>query len=311
MSTLIYHTGALGDFITTIPAIRYYKKQNPGETITLLGRPAIGKFAKDIGLIDDWLDVDDKKLLPFFHDSFSGATQKLLSAFTAAVLFTGGDSPIVKNIARSGIKLMFQQPPFPASQMHVIDYHLSLFGDLESFTESDKIPTIVPSAATFAASEKIFHAGSAKPIAIHPGSGSGKKNWPFDRFLHLAGFIRSKQIPVLWIKGPAEDAIDFPSNDMTLSNLPFAVLAALLSKCRGYIGNDSGVTHLATAVGCPTVALFGPSDPGIWAPRGRDVTIISNRKNCASCHPSKSIHAPCDNSCLNDITVNEVLYIFS
>lgn len=51
-------------------------------------------------------------------------------------------------------------------------------------------------------------------------------------------------------------------------------LARSLAGARLYIGNDSGVSHLAAAVGCPTVVLFGPTDPRVWAPRGGHVTVV-------------------------------------
>ena len=274
MSTLLYHTGALGDFVTTIPAIHYYKRRNTGAPITLLGKPAIGMLAKDVGLIDDWLDIDNPKYLPLFHDTFSRGAGEFLSSFTTAILFTGPGSPIAENISKSGITRLFLQPPFPSIPVHVIDYHLSLFGDLETMVASDKVPAIVPSATSFASAETILPADKPRHVAIHPGSGSAKKNWPFDRFLYVAEYFRSKKIPVLWIKGPAEDGFGFPSHDMIVDNLPLPLLAALLYRCRRYIGNDSGVTHLAAAAGCPTITLWGPSDQIVWGTRGRKVSIV-------------------------------------
>lgn len=311
MSTIIYHTGALGDFITTIPAIQYYKMLNPGGHLTLLGKPAMGKFAKDIGLIDDWLDVDGPKFLPLFHDDFSDVAEKLLAAFTTAILFTSNDSCLFKNIAQSGISRLLHQPPFPSTRVPIIDYHLSLFCDPTTVAESEKIPTIIPPPDAFSSIEKFLPPGSEKPVAIHPGSGSKKKNWPFDRFLQVADFFRSRQIPVLWIKGPAEESFVFPPTDSVAAHLSIAELAALLANCRSYLGNDSGVTHLAAAVGCRTVAVFGSSDKRIWAPYGLDVTIISHDKTCAPCHRLSSTDPLCDHSCLNDISLNEILYIFS
>lgn len=309
MSDLVYHTGALGDFITTIPAIRFRKKQTAGRPMTLLGRPAIGKFAKDIGLIDNWLDIDDPAILPLFYETLTAQARKLLSPFTTAILFTGDDSPIWKNTERSGIETV-RQPPFPSSRVHAIDYHLSLFCNPETVGDPEKTPWIVPSAEALAAAKALVPRDRSRPVALHPGSGSRKKNWPLDRFLSVADHVRSLRIPVLWIKGPAEVSYDFPRGDLTAANLPLAVLAALLSQCRALVGNDSGITHLAAAAGCPTVAIFGPSDPAVWGPRGRNVTVIYKKRSCSPCHGTTRDSPVCDNSCLIEISVDEVLDIF-
>ena len=83
MSDLIYHTGALGDFITTIPAIRFHKKQTLNNHLTLLGKPAMGNFALDTGLVDVWLDADSREFLPLFYDVFSRETRLLLPQWRA------------------------------------------------------------------------------------------------------------------------------------------------------------------------------------------------------------------------------------
>jgi ADP-heptose:LPS heptosyltransferase len=274
MSDLLYHTGALGDFVTTIPAIRFYRKRNAGRKITLLGRPAIGKFAHDIRLIDEWLDVDSPEYLPLFYDHFSLEARNLLAPYATAILFTDADSPLVKNIARRGNTRLFQQQPFASAAMHIVDYHLSLFGDPAAIDLPDKIPRIVLSPEALKISARYLPPDLHKPVAIHPGSGSLKKNWPFENFLSVADGFRSKKIPVLWIKGPAEESLQYPAGDKVVSNQPFSTLAALFSQCAAYIGNDSGITHLSAAVGCPTVAIFGPSDPGVWGPRGSKVSIF-------------------------------------
>lgn len=102
-------------------------------------------------------------------------------------------------------------------------------------------------------------------IAIHPFSGGPRKNWPLLRFRELAALLDA---PVAWCAGPEED-------------LPGAVriddlneLARWLAAARLYIGNDSGISHLAAAVGTPTVAIFGHTDPGVWAPGGPHVQVI-------------------------------------
>jgi hypothetical protein len=102
-------------------------------------------------------------------------------------------------------------------------------------------------------------------IAIHPFSGSLKKNWPTAHFCELARRLESFA-PVEWcIELDGEPRIPDLYN-----------LACWLAKARLYIGNDSGITHLAAAVGTPVVAWFGPTDPAVWAPRGDHVITVFN-----------------------------------
>jgi heptosyltransferase-3 len=101
---------------------------------------------------------------------------------------------------------------------------------------------------------------------IHPFSGSPRKNWPMERFRNLAGLLG---MPVEWCAGPEEDL----EGAVRTGNL--FELACWLRTARIYIGNDSGITHLAAAAGAPVVAIFGPTDPAVWAPRGDRVRVVA------------------------------------
>ena len=138
--------------------------------------------------------------------------------------------------------------------------------------------------------------GLSRPTAIHPGSGSARKNWPVDRWAEV---IARLDPPILLVLGEAEvEAWNPPflsglrtrdggritpaqrarevggSGIEVASNLPLPELAAALARCRRFIGHDSGVSHLAAAVGTPSVLLFGPTDPAMWAPPGDHVRVI-------------------------------------
>lgn len=102
-------------------------------------------------------------------------------------------------------------------------------------------------------------------VVIQPFSGSRRKNWPLERYHELAA-----QLPcaVEWSAGPEEhlpEAVRF-------ANLK--LLADWIAGARLYIGNDSGITHLAAAIGVRTLALFGATAPETWAPRGENVTVL-------------------------------------
>lgn len=89
-------------------------------------------------------------------------------------------------------------------------------------------------------------------IAVHTSSGSPAKNWPLDNF-HALGLDNA------WFVTHHDSLYD---------------LACRLASARAYVGNDSGITHLAAAVGTPVVAIFLGSDPRVWAPRGPRVTVL-------------------------------------
>jgi ADP-heptose:LPS heptosyltransferase len=114
-------------------------------------------------------------------------------------------------------------------------------------------------------------------LAIHPGSGSPSKNWPATRFVELVSRTSGGRQWLLCV-GPAEEAItprlaSLPGA-VIASGLPPRVLGAVLSRAGVFVGNDSGVSHLAAAWGAPVVALFGPTDPTVWAPVGTVVRTV-------------------------------------
>ncbi len=103
-------------------------------------------------------------------------------------------------------------------------------------------------------------------IVIHPFSGSIKKNLPLATFRSVALQLPE---PVEWCAGPQEPL----AGAVRIADL--YELACWLAGAKLYIGNDAGITHLAAAVGVPVVAVFGPTDPDIWGPRGKKVRIVA------------------------------------
>lgn len=121
-----------------------------------------------------------------------------------------------------------------------------------------------------------------KPYAvIHPGSGGLKKCWPAERYAELARRISEAQVLPVAVFGPADDVIRAQFESAIPANLHVARVEneklrnvlALLAGARGYAGNDSGLSHLAARI-CQTTAIFGPTDPKVWAPLGDDVRVL-------------------------------------
>jgi heptosyltransferase-2 len=119
-------------------------------------------------------------------------------------------------------------------------------------------------------------------LGVHTGSGGARKNWPIQMFRRVAeSWLSLPGRGLVLTVGPVEEearkeALDLPANAQTLvlQGEPLPRVAAMLARCAAFIGNDSGITHLAAAVGAPTLAVFGPTDPALWAPRGKAVRVV-------------------------------------
>ncbi len=309
MATLIYHNGALGDFLTTFPLLKFFRS-TVTDSISLLGNPSYAQLAKAAGLIDEILDINNRSYIPLFLDERDKRTVEILKRFDRLLLFAGYDSSLVKNVSQSGNSEILVHPPFPQNRdIHIVEYHLSLLkqeisSDFDIFpafhissVESDYVKRLLP---------------DNKPVALLcPGSGSRLKNWPFRNFMDLSVKLKGHGFEVIWITGPAEYYLRFPENEIVLSNQSLLTIVTLLKNCSFYIGNDSGVTHLAALSGCRTIALFGASDPRIWSPVGKEVCVIYKKPHCSPCHLKKVSQESCNMLCMKSITVEEVFGIIN
>lgn len=266
--TLVYHAGALGDFVTTLPAIAAWRRAMvPRGRLVLLGRPAHAALAA--GLVDEAWDAGAARFTSLFAGEARADHRARFAHLDSALVFSPEHTDIVRGLTDAGVRDIVRQDPFPSVRMHVVDHHLSLF-DQEELTAEDRMPRIEVSAEGVPA------------IVLHPGSGSPTKNWPIDRFFALAAAL-PRDVPIAWVVGPVEEekgiamVICAAASGATVwRNLPLADLASRLAGARLFVGNDSGVAHLAAAVGCPVVVLFGASDPVVWAPRGRTVAVVGD-----------------------------------
>jgi ADP-heptose:LPS heptosyltransferase len=312
MPTFLFHTGALGDFITILPAIAIWKNQHPGDSLTLFGKPEIGPLARDIGLVDESVDVTAARFAPLFNSGFSPEVRKILAPYSSAIIFSSSSSLLAQYCRTLGIEV-YEQEAFSRDRTHVIDYHLSLFINPATLDARHRMPRIALPKSALEATFRIISPGE-KFLVIHPGSGSARKNWPMDRFLLLADHLRRQGKTIVWIKGPAESDLGrLPGTDCIVENPQLSALAAILKRAEFFLGNDSGVAHLAAAAGCPSLVLFGASDPNVWSPRGHDVRIVFSKEiSCAPCHLNdRVLPASCDGKCMASITADEVISLLA
>ena len=130
-----------------------------------------------------------------------------------------------------------------------------------------------------------------EPEGENPGSGGKIKCWPGSCYLELAEQAFRIGLTPFFLLGPVEKENPEFANLMgstrfpVLSGLTLVETAAVLANAKLYVGNDSGITHLAATLGRPVIAIFGPSTPERFGPRGRSVKIIYLDYECSPCHP--------------------------
>jgi heptosyltransferase-3 len=242
LNILVVRACAIGDFVLNLPALQALQNLDIGARFTLVGYPETLELARDFVNVAAIHSIESGPWNRLFHESIDGLN------FDRAVVWMK-DPSVAENLRRSGITDVFRANPFPV-QGHAGRYLIHTLG---------LIPPALPD---------VWRLRKAR-IILHPGSGSPGKCWPY--FRELANRLDR----VSFLIGPAEPEFDTGAYPR-LENLPLREVARELASAQGFIGNDSGITHLAAYLGCPTIAIFGPTDPGVWGPVGRRVTILRN-----------------------------------
>lgn len=278
----IIHTGGLGDFLQILPVVDAMRQRWPEVAVTVIGRPEWTCVAEAAGLVDRTVSAETcglhRLLVPSAgfddvpeavacaHIILTFLLQSDLVAnlqrWSAADVLCVKSFPAVRQRDRSAAQFVYDQVAKPLDLPETIAVpRLALPDDL---AERGDIASRFPG---------VHHAA-----VLHPGSGSREKNWPLDRFRKLASQLVDAGVAPVWLLGPAEaerdEFADVAEGDACLSGAPLLLASALLASSSVTVGNDSGITHLAAALGTPTVALFGPSDPDVWAPRGDHVAWL-------------------------------------
>jgi ADP-heptose:LPS heptosyltransferase len=318
---LIIRPGALGDLIVTLPtfgAIRHYFQD---AHIEIMGYTTFLEITKGRFYADAVSRFDQADNTPLFVNN-AQLPPSLIKKFESIDLIfsfvSDKEQVFAHNLRKTGVKHIIHREPLPAcsESIHIIDYLLKSLDSL-GITYPNIMPKVFLNNEDLCFGDKSIKdaaVDSSKPlIAIHPGSGSRQKCWPVERFAGLMSRLsRYMDAQFLVLSGPADDKIieelhlKIGDTFITANQLPLPHLAAIIAKCRLFIGNDSGITHLAAAVGTPTIALFGPTDPQIWGPRGEKVTILYKKHPCSPC--PLDIRKNCFSlSCLNQIEIESVV----
>jgi ADP-heptose:LPS heptosyltransferase len=317
------HQGALGDLILSLPALFSLREHHKNNPLTLAGNSELLALLQDSlggknifsGHHKDWAGIFERPV------RISSALSLFLNSFERAYLFAKVfPDQFIKGLNQAGLEQITWIPSFPDEPRGIPLQSLQ-----KEVFQNQGIPWQEGATLLAVSRENLKKAREllnslmgSEPTgslwAIHPGSGSRHKNWPLERYIRIARELEStKALKPIFLLGPVEEEMNLGpllrhQEFTVLSLLPLGILTGILSHCAGYLGNDSGGSHLAAALGLPTVALFGPTDPLLWGPTGPSVRIVSASKNCSPCSEESRRVCP-EKACLSDITVEEVFEV--
>lgn len=272
---LVLRGGAIGDFIVTLPALRALRHRWPDAHLEVIGYPHVARLAEWFGLANRVRSLDEARIARYFAENapVRDEDQIYFSSFDIVLNYLHDPDEILSgNIKRFGVEILINASPMVRNR-HAVDHFLQPLESLAIY------PGDLPASPLFP-EERRPRAGQPW-IALHPGSGGKRKCWPVERFVAIARRIAAEtNLTPVFITGDTEREL-IPDLEAQLQGferlhqVPLVELAERLSGAAAFVGNDAGITHLAAALGVPTLALFGPTDPTLWAPRGPFVELLA------------------------------------
>lgn len=315
---IFFHFAAIGDFLLALPALSAWRTHLPEAEFHICTRPDIGELAVAGGIFQHGVDPETHDLYRMFipRESQPEVLGQWLSEFDFGIT-TSWNKDFQARL-KEYIPELLAPPESPVHfSGHLQDFYLFHF-------LAPGIDPPQPGRSLLTLSEDVLEKGRSKlqsagiqrPFLIHPGGGGKITWWPLQNFIEVAREAEALGMKPGWIIGPVEeDSPEFREVRGSLkypvfSGLSLGEVAALLANAEIYLGNDSGITHLAATLGVPTIAVFGPSSPLRYGPRGKRVKVVQLDFDCSPCHPrNEHPDSQCgrDRACLKEISPGLVI----
>ena len=330
---LIVKTSSLGDVINTLPLASAIKKAEPNVTIDWVVNEEYMEIVRLSPHVRKAIGFDRKSLTWWRPIStirnFSNFKQKLVTREYDIVLDLQGlvKSAIITKVATAPVKAGFSSPrekmatkaynlliDVTDEATHAIEKNLAVLKALSIPPQSDfacdiNIPPEVVKSAWAKLPDEPY-------IVVNPNSRWDSKRWPLERFSAII-----KEVAKLYglrsviigssnekERGKALAELSGSSAFDLTGELGLSALASAIQNSSGIITNDSGPMHLAAALDVPVTAIFGPTDPAAVGPFGEKHRVARTKADCSPCRKRECNIAP---SCMESVTVEEVLNVFA
>ncbi len=293
---LLLFPGALGDFLCWLPAALSLASRFAGG-VRVAARAEWLQLLRDPRI--EAVSIDRREISELFRSEahLSSQSTEFFDGISVIHSWTGhGDTGFAERLRQRARAEIFVHPfrnLRPGE--HAVDYYARCAGVRPSPTSISSLNIARPHSETISNA-----AQQGRWLLMHPGSGARHKNW--SGFGELAALWREKVgASVVVLSGPAEvERGDLPAAaDLYLTDRPLSEVAGWLTLAPVYVGNDSGISHLADILGAPGVVLFAESDAGAWGPRNASLKVIQAAPACQTCGPR--------HFCTHRLGVQEVL----
>jgi ADP-heptose:LPS heptosyltransferase len=313
---LIWHQGALGDLILSLPAVYAIKNHRGGAGLHIVCRGDMSDIIVENNLAEEVTSNEKGIFGRLFEDRgrLPPDLKAFLAGFDGAFVFMRNRHDAFLDNVRLHIHQCHHISTFPPPgvRMHVPRYQLEQLSEMGIDTD-EAFPVLNAGSGRFLPEGPPF-------IAVHPGSGGRNKCWPLRRYMRLMEELhREGEVSFVVILGPAEDSGKYETLKKFIAekglrveiirDMPVSGIARVLKKAAFFIGNDSGIAHLASALGTPALVIFGPTDHEVWKPAGVNVGIVRSVYPCSPCR--EEAYRRCAGiGCLEGLTVETVLEEF-
>lgn len=270
---LVIHPGALGDVLQAVPALRALRLDGP---LVFSGQPRLGGLLRGLGLVDAVLPFDGLGLEALFsREAAPASLVSRLQAFRRVISWFGASDELYPLRLRAIARDCLIAAPVPGDDSRTTVWRHLLITIGAGF-RAEVAPLELPGAWRDEASRVLVELGAAstRPLLVaHPGAGSRLKLWPAENLARvIERAIRDSDAQALIHQGPADrEVVDgllriLDARAFRLIEPELPLLAAVLGRASAFLGGDSGVSHLAAAVGAPAVILFPAATRERWAP---------------------------------------------
>jgi ADP-heptose:LPS heptosyltransferase len=283
--TVVLHPGALGDVLLSIPALRALRARAPDDELVLAAQPRIGRLLASLAIVDRPLAFDMLGLETLFTDDAPPERLRELVAGARVVSWFGrGDAGFTRRLrALAGETVVASTVPSDGGTVweHLVA-SVGTRAPVAAIAQAWRAAIVVPRGMVADGRHALARAGwnGTRPLVLlQPGAGGATKRWAVDGFAEAAAAVVDELGADLVVHdGPADhDAVAalrarlrVPAS--VLADPPLEALAGAMRHAALWIGNDSGVTHLAAAVGTPTLALFIAAHVA-WRPWARHARV--------------------------------------